>query len=158
MKPARREAYFSCLEITVEHSINFIELLCRAVLGPYGRYNNLKNIAEYYAVATTYWCNDGQGNGTGYAGRIIIRNGLAFLYLDFIMKRELNQPSSVNNAGLITNAPIPLFTQFYYTWDTSNSRRLNLYIDSSGYLRVIGSPNALAGDRFIFNMVYPVAI
>ncbi len=120
--------------------------------------NNLKNIAEYYAVATTYWCNDGQGNGTGYAGRIIIRNGLAFLYLDFIMKRELNQPSSVNNAGLITNAPIPLFTQFYYTWDTSNSRRLNLYIDSSGYLRVIGSPNALAGDRFIFNMVYPVAI
>ena len=40
MKPARREAYFSCLEITVEHSINFIELLCRAVLGPYGRYNN----------------------------------------------------------------------------------------------------------------------
>ena len=40
MKPARREAYFSCLEITVEHSVNFIELLCRAVFGPYGRYTN----------------------------------------------------------------------------------------------------------------------
>lgn len=43
MKPARREAYFSCLEITVEHSVNFIELLCRAVFGPYGRYTNFSN-------------------------------------------------------------------------------------------------------------------
>lgn len=42
MKPARREAYFSCLEITVEHSVNFIELLCRAVFGPYGRYTNFE--------------------------------------------------------------------------------------------------------------------
>lgn len=47
MKPARREAYFSCLEITVEHSVNFIELLCRAVFGPYGRYTNLKQKLEY---------------------------------------------------------------------------------------------------------------
>ena len=44
MKPARREAYFSCLEITVEHSVNFIELLCRAVLGPCGRYTNFSNL------------------------------------------------------------------------------------------------------------------
>lgn len=55
MKPARREAYFSCLEITVEHSINFIELLCRAVLGPYGRYNNFAD---------------------GYPSQIVIRDGM----------------------------------------------------------------------------------
>lgn len=48
MKPARREAYFSCIEITVEHSVKFIELLCRAVLGPYGRYTNFTTVSNIY--------------------------------------------------------------------------------------------------------------
>ena len=52
MKPARREAYFSCLEITVEHSVSFVELLCRVVFGPYGRYTNLKdhNVEAVYQI------------------------------------------------------------------------------------------------------------
>lgn len=40
MKPARREAYFSCLKFTVEHSANSIELLCKSVFLLSGRYNN----------------------------------------------------------------------------------------------------------------------
>lgn len=42
MKPARREAYLSCLKTTVEHSANSIELLCKPVFGLSGRYTNLK--------------------------------------------------------------------------------------------------------------------
>lgn len=40
MKPARREAYFSCLKTIVEHSANSIELLCKSVFGLSGRYTN----------------------------------------------------------------------------------------------------------------------
>lgn len=52
MKPARREAYFSCLKTTVEHSANSIELLCKPVFVPSGRYTNLKNHAvdEIYQI------------------------------------------------------------------------------------------------------------
>ena len=40
MKPARREAFFSCPGIDVEHSENCIELLCRPVFPLHGRYTN----------------------------------------------------------------------------------------------------------------------
>lgn len=42
MKPARREAYFSCLKSTVEHSINSIELLYKPVFLLSGRYTNFE--------------------------------------------------------------------------------------------------------------------
>ena len=45
MKPARREAYFSCLKSTVEHSINSIELLYKPVFLLSGRYTNKANVA-----------------------------------------------------------------------------------------------------------------
>lgn len=41
MKPARREAYFSCLQTIVEHSANSIELLCKSVFGLSGRYTKI---------------------------------------------------------------------------------------------------------------------
>lgn len=53
MKPARREAYFSCLKSTVEHSINSIELLYKPVFLLSGRYTNLGR-----KVSTEYAFND----------------------------------------------------------------------------------------------------
>lgn len=47
MKPARREAYFSCLKFTVEHSANSIELLCKSVFLLSGRYNNFAERLPY---------------------------------------------------------------------------------------------------------------
>lgn len=44
MKPARREAYFSCLKTIVEHSANSIELLCKPVFLFSGRYTNFTKI------------------------------------------------------------------------------------------------------------------
>lgn len=89
MKPARREAYFSYLEITVEHSVSFVELLCRVVFGPYGRYTNLKNhsVDEIYQIpdiegVSTYppYIDNGFHNVTKYSNGTRIYSLQVYVY------------------------------------------------------------------------------
>lgn len=114
MKPARREAYFSCLEITVEHSVNFIELLCRAVFGPYGRYTNL----------TTMW-NSGLTYGANFdfkTGGYLKVGNLVVVALSLNIKSDIAETSYVD---AVFDLPLPIVEAALAIW-TFNTAAANL--------------------------------